>query len=624
MFQLDWARRDRWHQEDDISAVDAARLPVKPVDRVLLLHWDEHCIECAIPTCYSTCPLFVARSDRKCARFVYGIYPNPAFRGLYAFGADVRFRRWAKLETEVHHRLLTLPRNRALHALSAAATAGVNPIASVLTALNPKRRLNGALAVARSRSLRKLGGMPRPVDVDEFVLECFSPNPEAFRLILECRKVDHPFRHAFEVTPGWNHHTLPAAPFHLEGFQRDGRITLYPEDDYEARLIFTWLDFVRYAKAAMPTGDARPPEPAAARSAGDPAAKVKCVAWDLDNTLWRGTLVEETADGLELDQSAVQTIHELDRRGILQTVVSKNNFDEAWVVIQAHGLEEYFLHPQINWGQKSKSLRRIADALNIHANTLALVDDSAFERAEVQAALPDVRVYTEKQIGGLLQLDEFDVPITEAGRTRRLSYKQEISRKEHLSTFTDDYEGFLRSCEMRLQIFRPRDEAHITRCLELIQRTNQLNLSGRRLTRQDLDAFLGIDRMLTLALRCRDRIGDYGVVGIAVVDEAQEEPTLTDFCLSCRVAQKRVEHAFLQWLAESLRARGRSALRVTLVRTDRNGPLLQVFADLPFRSREEESPQSVLEMVFEDSPPLDDIIAIEVSEGALPESGGAV
>ena len=80
-----------------------------------MLLWEEHCHECAIPQCYETCSLYVRRSDQKCARFVYGIYPNPNFSGLLPYGADIFFRRWAKLEAILYPNGTRIGRVRALN-----------------------------------------------------------------------------------------------------------------------------------------------------------------------------------------------------------------------------------------------------------------------------------------------------------------------------------------------------------------------------------------------------------------------------------------------------------------------------------------------------------------------------
>jgi FkbH-like protein len=326
----------------------------------------------------------------------------------------------------------------------------------------------------------------------------------------------------------------------------------------------------------------------------------------LDNTLWAGTLVETSAESLTIAPETIRLIRELDARGILQSVVSKNDHDAAWAVVERHGLGDYFLYPAINWGRKSASVRQIAERLNIGVDAMALVDDSPFEREEVRAALPGVRTYSEGQMAELLTLAEFDVPVTTQSAARRESYRVEMRRERAREEHGGDYAGFLRSCGMRMRLFVPRDEADVRRCLELVQRSNQLNLSSRRYSAAEFDALLKTPGVLCVAVQCRDRFGEYGVVGFASVDERADVPVVSDLVISCRVAQKRMEHALFAWLAARERARGRSALRVGLVRTDRNGPLVKVFEELPFR----QGGEGMLEASLDALPVTQDVIEV--------------
>ncbi len=263
-----------------------------------------------------------------------------------------------------------------------------------------------------------------------------------------------------------------------------------------------------------------------------------------------------------------------------RTIVSKNNFADAWPVVGRLGLQDYFLHPAINWQPKSSNLREVAAKLNLNLDAFALIDDSPFERAEVHETLPQVRVYRDDQVDSLLTYSEFDVPVSESTRLRRASYLTEIKREEEREVFGSDYEAFLRSCGMKLRLFVPREERHIARCLELIQRSNQLNLSNTRYTAEEFRALLSSPGFLCVAMDCQDRFGAYGIVGFASIDENAPNPALRDLVLSCRVAQKRVEHAFIEWLAGRERARGSRALVAEIVKTERNHPIVQVFADL--------------------------------------------
>ncbi|HEX9063065.1 MAG TPA: HAD-IIIC family phosphatase, partial [Clostridia bacterium] len=116
--------------------------------------------------------------------------------------------------------------------------------------------------------------------------------------------------------------------------------------------------------------------------------KVKCVVWDLDNTIWEGILSEDRE--VRLKPGIKGIIETLDDRGILQSIASKNDYDDAMKKLREFGLEEYFLYPQISWNSKAESVRKIAESINIGIDTLAFVDDQITEREEVSFSHPEV------------------------------------------------------------------------------------------------------------------------------------------------------------------------------------------------------------------------------------------
>lgn len=552
--------------------------------------------------------LYVSRADRKCARLVYGFVRNKAFDGLLDYGADVRFRRWGKIEATLRPRPVSLAGHRALARTDRVVTGAVNLISTLLRPLSPFRRLNGALTKYRQKYFDSLGARGGAPDFDEFVLECFSPDAEPVRLLLELWNGGTlAFRQAIPLQPGHNFIRLPADSILPVVDWSNARLTLYPENDAEVRLIFTWIDFVTYQSQ---------PRQATEESAKAPAAKVKCVAWDLDNTLWRGVLVEDGPEELVLRDESVRLIRQLDERGILQTVVSKNDHDPAMAVLKEHELDEFFLSPAINWGAKSGNIEHVARQLNLGVDSFALIDDSAFERAEVQSVLPMVRVFAETQIGELLELPEFDVPVTEMSRARRHSYRVEVGREKARERFSGSYQEFLRSCELKLRVFSLDDEATALRCHELVQRSNQLNLSSRRYSKEEFEELLHSPGVLNLALHCTDRFGDYGIVGFVSIEEGGSSLRVTNFVLSCRVAQKQVEHAFFRWLAKRGAGSGIERLLADLVITERNGPLVAVFDEMGFRRTNGEGGRTVLELELSAVPSADSVVAVTVD---LPE-----
>jgi FkbH-like protein len=569
MFQFEFADKNRWERLDQGPATFTSRLSPEDVTSVVALHWEEHCLECAAPECFRNCDLFARRGDGNCARFEYGITPSPRISGLLPNGADIRFRRWGKLETVIFPARLTPRMLSALSAREVEAARAVHHVSTFLEGGRRRHRIENAYNLARRGLLRRLPS--RDAAVDEFVVECWSFHDQTFRLVIE--EISDGltiFRDAVKISPGTNYHALDADAFTLPESHGKTlpRLLVYPEDDEEARVVFTWLDFVRYA-VRTPPNDA-------------PAAKVKCVAWDLDNTLWTGTLIEDGAERCHPRAKMIELVRTLDERGVLQTVVSKNDHDAAWSVLHDAGVADYFLYPAINWGSKSENLKQIAKRLNIGLETFAFVDDSEFERAEVGEALPMIRVYADTEIADALRAPEFDVWVTDESRERRQSYVDNIEREQVLARFSGDYLDFLRSCELVVHIFAPDEEAQRARCLELVHRSNQLNLSTQRYSAEDFAALFTDPATRGLAIKCHDRFGGYGIVGFATVVEEASHVTVKDLVLSCRVARKRVEHSFFRWLAGDVLQRGGSTLRAAFVPTERNGPLSEVLTDLHF------------------------------------------
>jgi methoxymalonate biosynthesis protein len=159
----------------------------------------------------------------------------------------------------------------------------------------------------------------------------------------------------------------------------------------------------------------------------DKPVLVKCLVWDLDNTLWRGTLLEDPE--VLLPDEIRDVIVALDSRGILQAIASKNDHDLAWNRLEELGLAEYFVHPRIGWGRKSDSVCEIAGQLNFALSTIAFIDDLPSERAEVTFRAPEVRCYPADQARSLPGLPEFSPEVvTVDARRRRQMYQASFRR----------------------------------------------------------------------------------------------------------------------------------------------------------------------------------------------------
>lgn len=294
---------------------------------------------------------------------------------------------------------------------------------------------------------------------------------------------------------------------------------------------------------------------------------IKCLVWDLDNTLWRGILLED--GDVELSEEMRRVVVELDSRGILQSVTSRNDHDQAWARLEELGIAEYFVFPQIGWGRKSESVRAIADALNFAPRTLAFIDDQPTERAEVSFDLPEVRCYAAEEALSLPDLPEFrPAVITRDARQRRRTYQAGFRRDAVRAEFTGADEDFLRSLELELRIQRAGDE-ELARVEELTLRTSQMNTTGVHYSDADLRALISDPRHEVLVATMTDRFGPHGAIGVLLVEKHARVWNLKLLATSCRVVAFGTGTVILRWLADQA-ARAGVHLVADFRRTDRN------------------------------------------------------
>jgi methoxymalonate biosynthesis protein len=294
---------------------------------------------------------------------------------------------------------------------------------------------------------------------------------------------------------------------------------------------------------------------------------VKCLVWDLDNTLWRGTILEDP--NVELSDEVRNAIIELDSRGILQSVASKNDYDLAWQRLEELGLAEYFLFPQIGWGRKSDSVIKIAEQLNFAQKTIAFIDDQPAERAEVAFHAPEVRCYPAEQAISLVGLPEFSPEVvTIDARRRRSMYQASIQREAEKETFTGPDEEFLRSLDLVMAI-KKADEDDLSRVEELTLRTSQMNATGVHYSDAALRGLLADPNHEVLTVTLTDRFGPHGAVGVLLLEIHPEVWHLKLLATSCRVVSFGAGAVILNWLTDQAAQAG-AHLAADFRPTDRN------------------------------------------------------
>src|SRR5579872_1847616 len=602
MWQTDWASAPQGRTE--VGDRQSPRLVPREIASLYSLFWMEHCVECAVPDCYKMCPLYVERQDQKCARFRTGISPNWQYPGLFDYGAEVEFRRWGKLEANFGVGALSARQARLFDKVDRFILRTIRPFSSLFSGPSSKHRLNRAYAELRDSSLQAL--RLRKQTYDEFVIEVWNLESKVVRLAIECWQQGPKFRTSIVLEPGRSAFQIPVASMNVDLYGSFGMIRAYPENDAEAHLVFSWLDFVKYRTSAKRAALEIPSVPASQLV----TSKVKCVIWDLDRTAWNGILGDQDVEKVVLRPDVLRTMRALDERGILQSIASKNDYAVTWRVLERLGVAELFLYPQINWSPKSINIRRITSALNIGVDSCIFIDDSPFERAEVTHELPEIRAYTDSDVANLLDRPEFNVPVTAESRRRSSDLASESQRKEQAFEYGGSYEAFLKACRMEATLFVPTEREHVKRCLELLQRSNQLNLSTHRYTAEEFAGLLKLPEALCICTSCRDRFGEHGIVGFASLMMTKEKLILKDFVLSCRIAQKKVENGWFGWLVSTAANAGYQSIYAPYVKTMRNSVLLGAFIEVGFVQTEVHDAGSLLRLDCDATPPASDVVAI--------------
>lgn len=319
---------------------------------------------------------------------------------------------------------------------------------------------------------------------------------------------------------------------------------------------------------------------------------VKCVVWDLDNTLWDGVLLE--GDQISLRDNVISIIKTLDGRGILQSLASKNDYSRAMEKLQQFGLHEYFLYSQINWNSKAASIQEIAKSLNISTDTVAFIDDQYFELDEVSFSLPEVLCIHVSDLEHLLDRPEMNPRfITEDSKRRRLMYVNDIERKKAEEEFIGPQETFLATLNMHFTIASAKEE-DLQRAEELTVRTNQLNTTGYTYSYDELNQFRLSDKHRLFIANLEDKYGSYGKIGLALVECLESAWIIKLLLMSCRVMSRGVGTVMLNYLL-NLAKENNVRLRAEFVSNNRNRMMYIAYKFAGFREVEKKGELAILE-----------------------------
>jgi FkbH-like protein len=324
----------------------------------------------------------------------------------------------------------------------------------------------------------------------------------------------------------------------------------------------------------------------------------KCLVLDLDNTLWGGVVGDDGVQNLTLGRDHPvgeafldfqRYVKDLKRRGIILAVCSKNDLENA---------KEGFSHPdsilkledfsafKANWIPKPENIREIAAELNIDLESLVFVDDNPAERALVADQLPEVQVpdvgTDVSRFAEVLERERYFEAdkVVQDDLNRSAYYNSNAQRSTYEAGFRD-YGEFLASLEMSAEI-DPFSSVYLERITQLINKTNQFNLTTRRYTGAEVEDIAQDPTFVTLCGRLTDRFGDNGLVSIMIGRASDKTVEMDLWLMSCRVLNRELEFAMFDALVEQCQARGISRIVGVYIPSKKNNMVAGHYASLGF------------------------------------------
>jgi FkbH-like protein len=359
----------------------------------------------------------------------------------------------------------------------------------------------------------------------------------------------------------------------------------------------------------------------------------KALILDLDNTVWGGVIGDDGLEGIQIAQGdargeahlAVQRLAlDLRQRGIILAVSSKNTDEIARVPFEKHPEMllklNHFAVFQANWNDKATNIRAIAEELSLGLDALVLLDDNPVERGLVRKLLPEVAVPELPEEPAfyartLAAAGYFEAVTLASEDLQRAEFYQTNAKRAQLLNQVDGVDAYLSSLDMTIS-FRPFDNIGKTRIVQLINKSNQYNLTTRRYTEPEVAEAQSDPDVFTLQVRLSDVFGDNGMISVVICRPGMaKEWEIDTWLMSCRVLGRKVENAVLDRILEHARAAGVQKLVGIYRPTDRNKLVADHYAKLGFaKIDEDELGVSRWELKIENAQPTTVPMKI-VSEG---------
>jgi FkbH-like protein len=358
----------------------------------------------------------------------------------------------------------------------------------------------------------------------------------------------------------------------------------------------------------------------------------KALILDCDNTIWKGIIGEDGAEGVELsvkDKSGnvFEEVHHLAKalakQGVIVGLCSKNNEEDVEQVFLKRSdmalKSEDITIKKINWADKVTNLREIAADLNIGIESLVFVDDSAFEINFVKENLPDVLSIKVPE-----KLYEYPAEIrktysqfykkrnTKEDLDRANLYKTDESRKLERAKFSS-LDEYLASLQLKVNIFVDSRNL-VERTAQLTQKTNQFNFTGHRYTESEISRFIESEKNRVYVFGVTDKFGDYGITGLAIILIQDNKAEIDSFLMSCRIIGRNIENAVLNFILRNLEANGIESVAAKYIQTAKNAQIESFYDKFGFELREKDGKIKEYFLTLKDHTFLDvDYISLNVN-----------
>jgi FkbH-like protein len=332
--------------------------------------------------------------------------------------------------------------------------------------------------------------------------------------------------------------------------------------------------------------------------------EIKCVVVDLDNTMWQGVFLESNKNKCKLNLFRAQILFQLYKQGIILCVCSKNNPDEKTLEeLKAilKSISTHILIYKVNWKPKSENLREITKELNISPKNIAFFDDQEFERNEVKSNFPEINVFTDEELDTILLNGRFNVPIiSDESTTRTEKYKLNIKRDQEELKNTennnsgDNYINYLKTLNFEISITSAKTEDNYIRAFELIQRTNQQNITIKRLTLDEIKEFNKENEILLFNLK--DKFGEYGIICCILLKKINNNTyEIYEFAMSCRAMGKKIEESILVYVNNYALTQKINSIKCNYIENEKNKSFMKQFIDFGYIKQDNEMIYNVKE-----------------------------